>query len=60
MRGIIFISLSAFMLLSFGLMMLLSIAPEKVLPQVLSAVFSLLVGWIVFRLGVKIFYLLPG
>ena len=53
MRGVIFISLSAFMLLSFGLMMLLSIAPEKVLPQVLSAVFSLLVGWVVFRLGVK-------
>lgn len=53
MRGIILISLSALMLLSFGLMMLLSIAPEKFLPQVLSAVFSLLVGWIVFRLGVK-------
>jgi len=53
MRGLVAISLSAFMLLSFGLMMLLSIAPEKVLPQVLSAVFSLLVGWVVFRLGVK-------
>lgn len=53
MRGIILISLSASMLLSFGLMMLLSIAPEKVLPQVLSAFFSLLVGWIVLKLGVK-------
>lgn len=53
MRGIILISLSALMLLSFGLMMLLSIAPEKVLPQVLSAIFSLLAGWTVFRLGFK-------
>ncbi len=53
MRGLVVISLSAFMLLSFGLMMLLSIAPEKVLPQTLSAVFSLLVGLIVFRLGIK-------
>lgn len=53
MRGVIFISLSALMLLSFGLMMLLSIAPEKVLPQVLSAVFSFLVGWVIFRIGIK-------
>jgi rod shape determining protein RodA len=53
MKGIVLISLSAFMLLSFGLMMLLSIAPEKVLPQALSSVFSLLVGWFVFRLGIK-------
>lgn len=53
MKGIILISLSAAMLLSFGLMMLLSIAPEKVLPQALSAFFSLLVGWAVFKLGVK-------
>lgn len=53
MRGVIFISLSALMLLSFGLMMLLSISPEKVLPQVLSAVFSFLVGWVIFRIGIK-------
>jgi rod shape determining protein RodA len=53
MRGVIFISLSALMLLSFGLMMLLSIAPEKVLPQVLSAVFSFLVGWVIFWIGIK-------
>lgn len=53
MRGVISISLSALMLLSFGLMMLMSIAPEKVLPQVLSAVFSFLAGWVVFRIGIK-------
>ncbi|MBI5356142.1 FtsW/RodA/SpoVE family cell cycle protein [Candidatus Collierbacteria bacterium] len=41
------------MLLAFGLMMFLSIAPEKVLPQVLSAVFSLLAGWVILRLGIN-------
>lgn len=53
MKGQVLILLAASMLLGFGLMMLLSIAPEKVLPQALFAVFSLLVGWVVFRLGVK-------
>lgn len=53
MKGPVLIFLAASMLLGFGLMMLLSIAPEKVLLQALFAVFSLLAGWLVFRFGVK-------
>lgn len=53
MKGLVVILLAVLTILCFGLMMLLSIAPQKVLPQALFAVFSLLVGWIVFRLGVK-------
>ena len=53
MRGLVVISLAAFMLLSLGLMMLLSISPDKVLPQALFSVFSFLVGWVIFRIGIK-------
>ena len=53
MKGPVLIFLAASMLLGLGLMMLLSIAPQKVLPQALFAVFSFLMGWIVFRLGGK-------
>ncbi|MBI2309990.1 FtsW/RodA/SpoVE family cell cycle protein [Candidatus Collierbacteria bacterium] len=53
MKSLVLILLASSMLLGLGLMMLLSIAPEKVLPQALFAVFSLLAGWVVFKLGIK-------
>jgi len=53
MKGPVLIFIVASMLLGLGLMMLASISPERVLPQALSVVFSLLVGWVIFQIGIK-------